>query len=833
MGITTKENKKKKKQTLCVGTLSNLNNINFGDQSPFYGRSKERETPTPSGMKEEKLNLLKMMEEPLSGRNYPLKATHLKGEEEEEEAPKAKPTHSNFSYFLQKNYMKGEENKKRKNFIPIENNDTTPDNVSPSPHYALNDLNNNSEFKINILSEQNEEENDSEIQNSNINTINTMTTMDSNINIGNLNRQNIPMNNINGNIQIQNQIGGQMNRNTMNNQMNNQMENYLQENSENPLTGQGILGNNQMYLNQNNSQEYYDTIRNTNDINIQQGNMRNFNTIGNIGRIGNVNNLNNINMNNIPGFQNQILSQNNFNNFGNQMINNQFLNQMNIGNNNAFLMQGLPEYYLNNQMLQNNTSNLINQLSQMNNPQSQLINPNQNLNFQQFNFPQNNPNKKTFKKKNQMIKNPKGNQKITQFSQQPQNLSSSQIQQNPMINSVNLNQNDFPQIGMSFNQQSMNQQKINQNIYSQQMFPNNLNSSLNSTQKKPRPNKVPNYTNMPLTEVLKNSNMLSKDQMGCRYLQKKIKEQPEIVPKILNNALQNITEIITDCFGNYLIQKLFDYMDEQQFYQLLSLIKMSILEICENSYGTRVMQKIVDHLKTDALISTFMNLIQPIVKDIILNINGSHILLKILSLRNPLSNKIIYNEICANIVPIAKHKHGCCVLQKCIDNAEEENKAMILSEIVKQCNELIRDQCGNYIIQFIIGFNNVEINSRIVDQLVLDIEGYSKQKYSSNVVEKCLESCSNELCEKIISVINSNDEIILNLLFDKFGNYVIQKTLQRADDMTQRRMLEVIAPHYRKLNNYPFGIKLYPKLVISFPYLGKLVCGEPQINSQI
>ena len=59
--------------------------------------------------------------------------------------------------------------------------------------------------------------------------------------------------------------------------------------------------------------------------------------------------------------------------------------------------------------------------------------------------------------------------------------------------------------------------------------------------------------------------------------------------------------------------------------------------------GTRVMQKIVDYLRTDALTTCFINLIRPIVKDIILNINGSHIVLKILSLNNPISNKIIYN----------------------------------------------------------------------------------------------------------------------------------------------------------------------------------------------
>ena len=114
------------------------------------------------------------------------------------------------------------------------------------------------------------------------------------------------------------------------------------------------------------------------------------------------------------------------------------------------------------------------------------------------------------------------------------------------------------------------------------------------------------------------------------------------------------------------------------------------------------------------------------------------------------------------------------------------------------------------------------INTQIADILVTNIEGFSKQKYSSNVVEKCFECCSDNICQKLLNSLH-NEAIIISLLFDKFGNYVIQKGLVRASKGEQEYILTVIAPHLQKLKNYSFGLKLYSKLIISYSFLSKLL----------
>lgn len=348
---------------------------------------------------------------------------------------------------------------------------------------------------------------------------------------------------------------------------------------------------------------------------------------------------------------------------------------------------------------------------------------------------------------------------------------------------------------------------------------------MNQVKKKPKNNNIINFNSMSLGELIRNSNAISKDQSGCRFLQKRIEEQPEIANKILNNVFQNIIDIVTDPFGNYLIQKLFDYMNDEQFCQFLALVQIDIYKICINSYGTRVIQKIINYLRNDILLKTFLKLIKPIVKKIILDINGSHILIKIIDTKNPNATKVIYQEIAENIVPISMHKHGCCVLQKCIERAETKEQQQLFSLLLYNCKDLIIDQCGNYIIQFIITLNINEINVNVANQLSSDIENFSKQKYASNVVEKCLECGSDEICDLIIKALLKAN-CVVSLLFDKFGNYVVQKALQRADQATQQNMLNIIAPHLQKLKNFPFGMKLYSKLIITYSYLSMIILGK-------
>ena len=514
--------------------------------------------------------------------------------------------------------------------------------------------------------------------------------------------------------------------------------------------------------------------------------------------------MNNLNLDNNQFYNKNIISPIIFNN-PNDNSKNKFEPKKMINDNEN--SNSLPLFQFNNDfnIINNNNFNFNN-----------FPNPSNNFYFNDYSNIYNNENMNNlFTKPNQIpihfYNNFNNNNKINSNNYFCQN------------NFININNNEINE----FNLQNFS---FNDNIKSSNLS----NNQINQLKKKTKPPLKLNLTQLSIEDLIKNSIILSKDQNGCRLLQKKIDEQPEIAKDILNNILETIIEIITDPFGNYLIQKLYNYMNEEQFLKLMALFQFDINFICCNSYGTRAIQKLIDYLTSETLMKTFVNLIKNDVKNIINDINGSHILLKVFSLNNLYANSIIFNEIFINILSIATHKHGCCVLQKCIEKINLNDKNKLINCIIDNCKVLICDQCGNYIIQFIIAFKIDFINEKIVSVLIEKLEEYSIQKFSSNVVEKILEICSYEICEKIINILKNDEHIILSILFNKFGNYVLQKALQRADKETQQLILEIIAPHLSNLKNYSFGMKLYSKLIINYNYLGNVILtkNEEQNNKK-
>jgi hypothetical protein len=67
---------------------------------------------------------------------------------------------------------------------------------------------------------------------------------------------------------------------------------------------------------------------------------------------------------------------------------------------------------------------------------------------------------------------------------------------------------------------------------------------------------------------------------------------------------------------------------------------------------------------------------------------------------------------------------------------------------------------------------SLEINKIIGSRLLGSLLELGKQKFSSNVIEKCLEHNSNEVKEAMVKEILQADSYF-DFLLDQYGNYVI------------------------------------------------------------
>ena len=82
---------------------------------------------------------------------------------------------------------------------------------------------------------------------------------------------------------------------------------------------------------------------------------------------------------------------------------------------------------------------------------------------------------------------------------------------------------------------------------------------------------------------------------------------------------------------------------------------------------------------------------------LIKDLNGNHVIQKCLNRLVPEDNQFIYNAVATHCVEVATHRHGCCVLQRCIDHASETQRLQLVTEITFHALTLVQDPYGNYV----------------------------------------------------------------------------------------------------------------------------------------
>ena len=350
----------------------------------------------------------------------------------------------------------------------------------------------------------------------------------------------------------------------------------------------------------------------------------------------------------------------------------------------------------------------------------------------------------------------------------------------------------------------------------------NLITTTTATNKKIKRIDPQTYLNESYEYLSHNIFPLAKDQAGCRFLQKKLDEDTQTAVSYFYPALiPYIHPLVRDPFGNYLIQKLCDFVSHEQLIHIINILSPNILDIGANSHGTRVIQHIISYLKTDDLIKYFFRIITPYVVPLLKELNGTHIIQKLLT-DHPTYAHIIHQIVVDNCENLATHRHGCCVLQKYLESNDMVLRKKLVNGLIERCVNLVVDQFGNYVIQSVLLLNDVKWNNSIAEKLVERAEFYSKHKYSSNVVEKCFDYCDDSARKQLIKAIGKA-EIIAELIVDEHGNYVVQRALACADTEKQEEILGFIVPCVSKIKALSFGERVISKLISTYPQLGKML----------
>jgi hypothetical protein len=320
------------------------------------------------------------------------------------------------------------------------------------------------------------------------------------------------------------------------------------------------------------------------------------------------------------------------------------------------------------------------------------------------------------------------------------------------------------------------------------------------------------FNNAPLSTYQGRMYELCKDQHGCRYLQRKLEEGvPDQIEFIFQETYPYIIELMTDPFGNYLCQKLFEHCNEQQRNVLIATSSPALAVIAENQHGTRALQKMIEFLHTSEQVAMVTAALDPWVVKLVQDLNGNHVIQKCLTRLGAEQSQFIYDSVAKNCVQVGTHRHGCCVLQRCIDHSQGVQRANLIGQIISCAFDLVQDPFGNYVVQYILDLDEPVFTKPLCESFHGKVVALSKQKFSSNVIEKCLRTADMDTKRALVEEMIGSE--LERMLRDSFANYVVQTALDHVDPSTRARLSDAIKPILPAIKSTPHGRRIAGKIV--------------------
>ncbi|CAH1418215.1 unnamed protein product [Lactuca virosa] len=334
-----------------------------------------------------------------------------------------------------------------------------------------------------------------------------------------------------------------------------------------------------------------------------------------------------------------------------------------------------------------------------------------------------------------------------------------------------------------------------------------------------------------LSEITGHVVEFSADQYGSRFIQQKLEtatteEKNMVFQEIFPQALT----LMTDVFGNYVIQKFFEHGMPTQRRELAGKLLGHVLTLSLQMYGCRVIQKAIEVVDLDQKIKMVEELDGHIMR-CVRDQNGNHVIQKCIECVPEQHIQFIITTFFDQVVTLSTHPYGCRVIQRVLEHCEDqETQNKVMTEILACVSMLAQDQYGNYVVQHVLEHGKPDERSIIIHELAGKIVQMSQQKFASNVVEKCLtfgDASERQLLVNEMLGTTDENEPLQAMMKDQFANYVVQKVLETCSDQEREHILTRIKVHLNALKKYTYGKHIVARVE-------KLVAaGERRIAAQL
>ncbi|KNZ71768.1 Pumilio like protein [Termitomyces sp. J132] len=304
----------------------------------------------------------------------------------------------------------------------------------------------------------------------------------------------------------------------------------------------------------------------------------------------------------------------------------------------------------------------------------------------------------------------------------------------------------------------------------------------------------------------------SGDQHGSRFLQQKLESATSEEKQAIFDEIvpANAFSLMVDVFGNYVIQKLFEHGTQVQKIRLAQTMEGRIHGLSQQMYGCRVVQKAIEFVLPEQQ-TTFIKELEPHILKCVKDPNGNHVrffhqvIQKLVECVSS-DNLGFIQKFRDNVHDLATHPYGCRVLQRCLEHLPEETTRHLMDELHKYATNLMQDQFGNYVMQYILEHGRPHDKMLIIAKIHGQILILARHKFASNVCEKALVCADPEtrrrLIDEILTTKPDGVTPITGMMKDQYANYVLQRAMNVATGDQKERLFTKVIPQVQSMRRH-------------------------------
>ncbi len=182
-------------------------------------------------------------------------------------------------------------------------------------------------------------------------------------------------------------------------------------------------------------------------------------------------------------------------------------------------------------------------------------------------------------------------------------------------------------------------------------------------------------------------------------------------------------------------------------YIKLIQISADFLEIGCNAAGTHTLQNLIEIRTSQEESEILKSLVKANMLRLACNSNGTHIVQKIITLYEE-DHREDFNDLLMKHLPkMCMNANSICVVfiiltfkvKKFISSLSKEDlKLAVIDTFEGNFIDIVEDAYGNYAVQYLLDNLGLPLTKKVVECVINNTVLLASQKFSSNVVEKCL-----------------------------------------------------------------------------------------------